>query len=129
MASGITLMGRKQAEALMQSTVIVTRKTGSSVDHATGLEVDTFDTIYSGKCRLQFVFVRPEQANVSGQELAHERGVLSLPIIGSNGIKADDLATVTIGALDPGTTVSGRIESPFAKTHATARRFPLEITN
>lgn len=114
----------------MESTCVITRKTGQATDHETGLLVDTFDTIYSGKCRLRFAFVRPEQVLAADQQLAKDRGVLSLPIVGSNTVHADDVATVTISpVLDPGTVVVGRIEAPFAQTHATARRFPFEVVN
>lgn len=129
-ASSTALQGRILAERDMESTCIVQRKTGTTVDHGTGQKVDTFDTIYTGKCRLRFAFVRPEEALAADQALGKDRGVLSLPVIGSNTIKADDVAVVTISPiLDPGTTVTGRIESPFAQTYATARRFPFEVTS
>jgi hypothetical protein len=125
-------MGRKQAEALMESTCIITRASPADppIDPATGLEnPPTVTTIYTGKCRLRFPFVRPEQALAAGQQLAKDRGILSLPITGSDGVKLNDLVDVTIGPLDPGTVRRMRIMAPFEQTHATARRFPVEVAS
>jgi hypothetical protein len=128
-ATGTTLMGRKQAEALMESTCIITRKTGTTVD-ASGANVDVFATIYTGKCRLRFPFVRPQEVVAAGQTIAKDRGILSLPIAGSNAVLADDVATITISpVLDPGTVVTARVEAQVAQTHATARRFPVSIVS
>lgn len=128
LATGVALMGRKQAEALMDSTCVISRVTGSDIDSDTGLETPTTDTIYTGSCRLRFPFVRPEQVIAEGQSIARDRGVLSLPMIGSNAVRANDLAAITISpVLDPGTVVIARVESPFTQTYATARRFPVEV--
>lgn len=129
LASGALRMGRKQAEALMESTCIITRaSTETTLDPDTGLYVPADPTtVYTGKCRLRFPFVRPEQALAAGQQLAKDRGILSLPVEGSADVLTDDLVSVTIGALDPGTVRSLRIMAPFEQTHATARRFPVEV--
>ena len=130
--AGVTLMGRKQAEALMESTCVVTRSTPAdpAIDPSTGLENSpTVTTIYTGKCRLRFPFVRPEQALAAGQQLAKDRGILSLPIAGSAGVLTDDLVSVTLGALDPDTVRSLRVMAQFEQTHATARRFPVEASS
>jgi serine acetyltransferase len=132
---GATLMGRRQAESQMESTCIITRKTGTTVD-ASGANVDVFTVIYDsgkgdglgGKCKLRFPFVRPQEVVAAGQTIAKDRGILSLPIVGSNAVLTDDVATITISpVLDPGTVVTARIEAPIAHTHATARRFPVSI--
>lgn len=126
-ATGMTLMGRKQAESLMESTCVISRKTGETVD-ATGANVPVYSTIYTGKCRLRFPFVRPEESLVAGQSIAKDRGILSLPIVGSNLVQADDVALITVSpVLDPGTVVKARVEAPIAQTHATARRFPVQV--
>ena len=120
-------MGRKQAEALMESTCVITRETANILDED-GNNEPTVDEIYSGPCRLRFPFVRPESSVAEGQSIARERGVLSLPVVGdSSAVRPDDIATITIGVLDPGTVVVARIESGFTQTHATARRFPVEV--
>lgn len=131
-ASSATLSGREFAEAQMESTCVITRTTPAdpAIDPATGLEnPPTITTTYTGKCRLRFPFVRPEQALAAGQQLAKDRGILSLPIASSAGVKLDDIADVTIGPLDPGTVRRMRIMAPFEQTHATARRFPVEVAS
>jgi Family of unknown function (DUF6093) len=121
-------MGRKQAEALMESTCVITRVTGS-VQNDDGSKTPTLGTIYSGPCRLRFPTVRPEQSLSEGQTLARDKGILSLPVSTSAGVRANDTATVTLGDLDPGTVVVGRIEAPFTQTHSTARRFPIQVVS
>lgn len=129
-ATGATLMGRTQAEALMESTCVVTRTVpGVPAVNADGSLNNVTATIYAGVCRLRFPTVRPTQVVPEGQSIGKERGVLSLPVIGDSAdVRADDIAVVTVSpVLDPGVTVTGRIELPFTQTHATARRFPLEV--
>lgn len=122
-------MGRKQAEALMESTCVITRVT-SETQNDDGSVTPTLETIYTGPCRLRFPTVRPEVALVEGQSIVKDRGILSLPIAGSAGVRADDIAVVTLSAvLDPGSTVTVRIETPFTQTHSTARRFPVEVVS
>lgn len=116
----------------MESTCVITRTTPAvpPYDPSTGLEnPPTVATVYSGKCRLRFPFVRPEQALAAGQQLAKDRGILSLPIAGSASVLTDDLVSVTIGVLDPGTVRTLRVMAPFEQTHATARRFPVEVVS
>lgn len=129
-ATGLTLMGRTQAEALMESTCVITRTTpGVPAVNDDGSLNNTTTTIYSGSCRLRFPTVRPTQVVPEGQSFGKEHGVLSLPVVGDSvGVRADDIAVITVSPiLDPGVIVSGRIELPFTQTHATARRFPLEV--
>lgn len=131
-ASGLTLMGRKQAEALMESTCEITRVTGTTVDPATGLEVPTVATIYSGKCRLRFPYVRPQDIIADGQLLTKERGILWVPVDadGSADVRTADVATMTASPLDVGSVgLQFRIGGPFSQTHATSRRFPVEVTS
>jgi hypothetical protein len=132
-AGSTTLAGRQLAETNMESTCVITRSTPGApgnVDHATGLATDGSSTIYAGSCRLRFPSVRPQQSLVEGQQLVRDRGILSLPLIGSSSVRAGDVAVVTLSTtLDPGTTVTVEIAAPFTQTHSTARRFPVEVTN
>lgn len=132
-ATGVTLMGRRQAEALMGSTCAITRTTPAdpAVDPETGLNnPPVVTTIYAGKCRLRFPFVRPEQALAAGQQLAKERGILSLPMDGSAGVTTNDIATITANDLDAGSVdMKFRVMGPFTETHATSRRLPVEVVS
>lgn len=129
-ASGLTMLGRAQAESLMESTCVVTRITGET-QNENGSATPTVSTIYTGQCRLRFPTIRAQQALAEGQSIARDRGVLSLPVIGDSAdVRADDIAVVTLSAvLDPGSTVTVRIETPFTQTHSTARRFPVEVVS
>lgn len=127
-AAGITRFGRSQAEALMQSTCEITRVTGTTVDPATGLEVKTTEVVWSGVCRLRYPYVRPQQVLADGQQLSKNRGILWVPVEGTGGIAADDVATITASDLDPDSVgMKLRVESQFAETHATSRRLPIEV--
>jgi hypothetical protein len=127
---GLTRMGQAQAEALMESTCVITRAGSTVVDHGTGAVTSDTATIYEGPCRLRFPFVRPQQADAAGQIVEKARGILSLPIsvAESAQVTAGDVATITVNPADPGVVGTRlRIESPFPETHATARRLPVEI--
>lgn len=124
------MLGRGQAEALMESTCVITRETATATNHSTGVNTPTTETVYSGKCRLRFPTVRPEQSLTEGQQLVKDRGILSLPITGSSTVRAGDIAAVTLSAvLDPDVVVNVQIAAPFTQTHSTARRFPVEVTS
>lgn len=130
MFSGMTLMGRTTAEALMESTCVITRVVPGTIDHNTALATDVTTTIYTGKCRLRFPTIRPIESLAEGQQLTKDRGQLSLPIIGSSSVRAGDVAVVTLSTtLDPGTVVTVQIQAPFTQTHSTARRFPVSVTS
>jgi len=125
-ADSATLAGRQLAELNMTSTCTIRRAAGIVVN-PDGTESQTWTTVYTGKCRLRYPFVRPQQALVEGQQLAKQRGILSLPIVGSESVQTDDVATITVNPLDVG--VQGqtfRVEGPFTETHATARRLAVE---
>lgn len=130
LASGATMMGRKQAEALMDSTCVIVRAAGAdTVDPSTGAIVPgTPSIIYSGKCRLRVMTARARGDVVAaGQQVAVEMPILSLPVVGSEGVRANDVATVTT-PLDAAIVVA-RVVAPNVQTHATARRFAVEVTS
>lgn len=128
-ATGITLMGRRQAEALMDSTCVIERAGEDVTDPDTGVATPAVVTVYTGPCRLRYPYVRPEQIAAIGQQVEKVRGFLSIPVDGTSGVQADDLATITLGDLDPGAVVVARVQAPATQTHMTARRLPVEIVS
>lgn len=125
-ADSAVLAGRQLSEALMESSCTI-RRPGGIVVNPDGTESPAWTTIYTGKCRLRYPFVRPQQALVDGQQLARQRGILSLPIVGSEGVLTDDVATIDVNPLDVGIQgMTFRVEGPFTETHATARRLAVE---
>lgn len=127
---GATLLGRRTAEALMESTCTIRRQTVTSVDHSSGGETPVWSVIYTGKCRIRFPFVRPQQVEAAGQQLAAQRGILSVPVDGTAGVRADDVVTIDASPLDVGTVgLRLRVEGAFTETHASARRLPVEVVS
>jgi hypothetical protein len=127
---GVTLLGRRTAEALMESTCTIRRRTGVTTDHSTGVETPVWSVIFAGKCRLRFPFVRPQQVDAAGQVLSQQRGILSVPVEGTAGVRADDVATIDSNPSDSGVVgLLLRVEGPFVETHASARRLPVEVVS
>lgn len=120
-------MGRKQAEALMESTCVIVRKGANTTDPATGVDSPTLTTIYSGKCRLRLPNPESRDEAAAGQALERQRPSLSIPVTasGSAAVRTDDIVTIT-SPLDPATVVV-RIAGFHSQTHSTARRFPVEV--
>lgn len=118
------------AESLMESTCVITRAGAPTVDHSTGQTTTNPTTIYTGKCRLRFPFVRPQQVDAQGQLVEKARGIIELPISDTTTalVRTDDIATITVNPSDPSSVgAKFRIESPFTETHATSRRLPVEV--
>jgi len=127
LAAGVTLMGRRTAEALMDSTCVITRAGSPTVDPATGAETPSLTTIYTGKCRLRMSDARSDEVAAAGQSIEVQSPILSLPVTatGSAAVRTDDVATITT-PLDSNTVVA-RIAGFHTQTHSTARRFPVEV--
>jgi hypothetical protein len=125
LASGITMMGRKQAELLMESTCVIKRQTGTTPD-SNGVEVPTYSTIYTGKCRFRMPDARSNTIVAAGQSLTVQSPTLSIPVTasGSASVRTDDVAVITVDS----STVTARIAGIHSQTHSTARRFPVEVT-
>lgn len=125
-ASGATMMGRKQAEALMESTCVIKRAGADTVNATTGAIVPgALTQIYSGKCRLRMSDVRGSDVVAAGQSVAVQNPTLSLPVVGSELVRVDDIVTIT-STLDTKVIVA-RIATVNAQTHATARRLQIEV--
>lgn len=129
-ADSATLQARAFAEALMESACVVTRKSGVTRDDSTGIETPTYDTVWSGPCRLRFPFVRPSEQEAVSQTFAEQRGILSVPVVGTELIQTNDIVTVTVSPLDVGMVgKTFRVQGPFFETHATARRLPVQVVS
>lgn len=118
--------GRAAAERLMVDTCIIDRRSGSVLDEDTGQYVDTYTTVYSGKCRIQVTDPGGRAADAGEQTSQIQSLVLQVPMTVS-GVKVDDRVSLTASALDPdlvGRTF--RVSDLMHKTHATARRLPVE---
>lgn len=130
LASGATQMGRRLAEALMESTCEVKRKTGVALDPDSGVDEPVFTDVWSGPCRFRFPFVRPSDQDVASQVLSTQRGIVSVPIDGTDVIRTGDVVFITVSPLDAAMVgAQFRVKGPFFETHATARRLPVEVVS
>lgn len=127
-ATSALLRGRVAAERLMLDTCTVKRLSGQVNTPDTGQVVNTYTTVYSGKCKVQQAdrsgVARPQ--SVGEAEVFMSRLQLHLPI-SATGVTSDDIATITASALDP--DLVGKVfhvREPSAKTFLTARRFGIE---
>lgn len=117
--------GRARAMKLMTDTCTVRRLTGNSTDPTSGVVTPTWDTLYSGMCRIQ------ETGSIGGNEPAEVAAVdstytatviVSIPIT-ATGIRPGDQIVFNTSQFDDG--VPGRVMTIVRvqqKSQATARR-------
>jgi len=89
-------------------------------------------TVYSGRCKVQTQDVALTTADVAGREAFIVSWRLDLPVVGTEGVRQGDTATITASALDA--ALVGRVftvQSPHIGTAKTARRLPVvaEVTS
>lgn len=115
----------------MKDACIIRRKTGDTPDPDNKLKrIPIYDTIYTGKCKLQQGNAGPNEATVPGQSLAVQSPELHLPLVGSEDVLPGDVAEIT--AVDPvvgDPALIGRkytVKGVAGKSFATARRLPVE---
>lgn len=126
--------GRRRAEDLMLDTCTITRpgEGKGTWNEATG----TYDppapvTVYTGRCKVQTRDVQVSTPDVAGREAFVVEWTLHLPVVGSEGVRQGDTATVTAAAFDA--AMVGRtfvVQGPHVGTAKTARRLPVvaEVT-
>lgn len=123
--------GRKDAEALMGDTCTIMRPTGSiSVDQHTGVATPAYETVYSGKCKVQtaggiasqVVSASGDSTNVGGNVPVWTL-YLHLPV-SATGCRSGDIARID-ASMDP--MLAGKllrlVNLQSEKTFATARRW------
>lgn len=99
-------------------------------------ETGTYDppppvTVYAGKCKVQTRDVQVATADVAGREAFIVEWRLDLPVVGSEGVRQGDTATITASALDA--ALVGQVftvQGIHVGTAKTARRLPVlaEVT-
>lgn len=83
-------------------------------------------TVYAGKCKVQTRDVQVTTPDVAGREAFVVEWRLDLPVVGSEGVRQGDTATITASALDA--ALVGRVftvQGPHVGTAKTARRLPV----
>lgn len=122
--------GRALADALMVTTVRIRRQTGKAKNPVTGQIEPTWAVIYEGPARVRFGNTQPRDIDAAGQLLVEQSPTVSLPIGADSAlVRTNDEGTVLGNPPDPGLVgLDFRIAGIHAQTHATARRFPVEVT-
>lgn len=130
--AGVLARGRAAAEALMVDACAIQRVTGTTLDPDTGAETPTYMPVYAGRCRFQSRNLTGASPQAGQQRV--DLYVLELQIPATvTGVAVNDVVTVT-ASVDPelvapradGTPRLFRVANLMHKTHATARRLPLE---
>ena len=122
---------RAHAESLMVDACIVTRGGEPVWDDATGTYLPgTATTVYEGKCRLRNAAPAPQNADAGETVWAVDLVVVSLPVVGSEGVADGDTVTVTASSFDAaavGTVLT--VQSAHVQTHSTARRLSCQVVS
>lgn len=117
---------------MFTSTATVRRATGNKVEHPDTMEeVDEFAVIHADvRCKVKLGGSRPADAAVPGQVAAETAPEWHVPM-SVTGVRTGD--QVTIDSVDPVTGdpelvgMRFRVEGPFLRDYATARRFRVEV--
>lgn len=124
-ALAATLAGRRAAERNMVDTCTIRRQTSETRSNTGEVTPIYSTTVYEGKCRLQLRGPTGQSPNVGEQRVDILVGELQLPI-SVVGLAVDDRVDI-VTSLDP--DLAGRVfrvADLMHKTHATARRIPVE---
>lgn len=130
--------GRAAAAAGMTDTCrIGTEKRATKLnDH--GLYDIVFEAAYEGPCEFKAGNTAATEIEAAGQLLVEKDATLKLPIGldaritsgSSEAVSKDMVVVVLASAHDPALVgTRARVTNPFASSHATSRRFPVEVTN
>jgi hypothetical protein len=125
--TGLVQAGRAWHEQIMEDACTITREGGRVLNETTGQYTVAETTIYTGPCRLVVQPRQPQDANAVGQVEAVTHARCDLPVIASAAVRDGDVVTFT-ASLDPALVgVKYRLRGIAGQTHATARRFFVEV--
>ncbi len=112
----------------MTDTFVVRRKTGDTTqDETTGRVVPVYADQFTTKGKLQMRGVTAQESEAGGRMVATTVPEWHTPLSAQVALN-DDIVELTASLYDPqlvGTKV--RIVRPMAKSHATARRYVVEL--
>jgi hypothetical protein len=125
--TGLVNAGRAWHESIMEDACAVTREGARTLNEANGQYVMSSTTVYTGACRLVVQPRQPQDAAAPGQVEAVTHARLDLPVSKSTGVRDGDVVTFT-KSVDPALVgVKYRLRGLAGQTHATARRFFVEV--
>lgn len=114
--------GRRDAESVMLCECIIKRPTGSTYNPALRHEVETFVTIYSGKCGYDVDATQPTNLVLAGAQYTITNALAKIPI-GSEVMPGDliEITSSDLGLPRPGT--KAKLVELAEGTHRTAERW------
>jgi hypothetical protein len=119
--------GRAWHEAIMEDACTITREGDRILNETTGQYTVGEVTVYAGPCRLVVQPRQPQDAATVGQVEAVTHARLDLPVVTSAGVRDGDVVTFT-ASVDPALVGEKyRLRGLAGQTHATARRFFVEV--
>lgn len=123
--ASVLARGRAAAELSMQDACIIRRRNASgTTDPVTGYPTQTYDDVYTGRCRVQQATRgQADRQDVGQDSLLLLRVEVQLPVVGSEGLAVGDEVTITAAVNDA--DLVGRvfvIHDLAHKSEATARR-------
>lgn len=123
---GVLSRARRMAERLMVDQCIVRRQTGLATDPATGVVSPAYETIYTGKCKVQ-TFTNRELMKDGGEyQFIIQRYEVQIPV-SVVGVKTNDEVLMTSATYDADLAGrSYRIVGLMNKSEPTARRLGVE---
>lgn len=121
--------GREAAEARMTDWCRVGReKRSGPIDESTGEFPTVIDPVYEGICEFKAANVQARDFDAASQQLVSQDAVLKLPILSSTSVAKGLVIEIVRSENDPGLVgLRATISGPFASSHTTSRRFPVEV--
>lgn len=121
-------MGQAWAETRMTDSCVISWQSGEGVLNEDTSELETQrTTLPAVKCELQMPARDPREGEQGGYEYAQGNGTLKLPASFRTPIPTGAVAEIVASETGMTGTVV-RIGLEQGKTHATARRFAVEVT-
>lgn len=121
---------RARLESLMTASCTITRPGDDVVWNPETMQNESPPvTVYTGKCRVRAAGQQDRAENAVDQSFMASQYVLSLPVVGSEGVRRDDTVTVT-GCPEDAALVGDvfRVVAESAGSQQTARRLTVTRT-
>jgi hypothetical protein len=111
------------AAGMIDACTIRRANVSGTTDPVTGYPTQSYTTLYTGKCRVQQAVAIARPHEVGEDHLLIVRFDLQLPVAGTEGLKVNDLVTITASVHDADLVNRTFLILELAhKSEATARR-------
>ena len=121
---------RVQAESRMTASCTITRPGDEVVWNPETMQNESLPvTVYTGRCRVRAGGQQDRAENAADQSFMASQYILSLPVVGSEGVRRDDTVTIT-GCPEDAALVGDvfRVVAESAGSQTTARRLTVTRT-